>query len=235
MKIIIIIQSRLSSRRLPGKMLMPVAGIPLYEYVYRRCLKAKGVDGVIIATSTEPSDDPLYESASKKGITVFRGELEDVLKRYVDCAGAAGADAIVRVCGDSPFVDIDLLELMAGVFSADGLEYIAPDKKSCAAGLDCEIVLLSALKKTAAESSDKADHEHVTKFIRDNPRKFKTMLVPGTVNPDEIGGLRLTVDEYSDYELASGIAAALSDKYGDDYRFASSDVFGIIKNLGMKS
>ncbi len=213
---------------------MPLAGMPLYEYVYRRCLQAEGFDGVIVATSGEPSDDQLYENALKKGIPVFRGELEDVLKRYIDCAGAIGADSIVRVCGDSPFVDVDLLEHMAGVFDDKGLDYIAPDKKNCVAGLDCEIVRLSALKRTAAETFEKADHEHVTKFIRDNPEKFKTMLLRENIKIDEMIDLKLTVDEHSDYELAVKIANATADKYGRGTRFTTLDVFNIIKSFELK-
>ena len=106
----ILIQSRLSSSRLPKKMLMDIGGYKLVEFVYKRAILSTQSDMVAIITSTHRSDDELYEFCKAKNIPVFRGSLDNVLERYIEASDFFELDIVVRVCGDSPFVDVDYID-----------------------------------------------------------------------------------------------------------------------------
>jgi spore coat polysaccharide biosynthesis protein SpsF (cytidylyltransferase family) len=221
----ILIQARLSSRRLPGKMLMPLNGIPLIEYVYKRCLNTRSKVPVAVLTSMDVSDDTLANYCQKQGFKVFRGDLDNVLSRYVAAAEHYGLDVICRVCGDSPFVDVELIDKMFDILEAERLDFIAPSKNSCVSGLDSEVVTLQVLKRVLDAAQAKDDLEHVTFYIRNNMDKFKAELKDVTLKPDSPKYLALTVDYDKDMLLCDKIAGML----GGRYDFKSEDIFEIIE------
>jgi spore coat polysaccharide biosynthesis protein SpsF (cytidylyltransferase family) len=231
MKAGVIIQARLSSKRLPGKMMLPLAGVPLYKYVYDRCLNLKNANNVIIATSDDESDDLLASHGFDNNVSIFRGNLEDVLNRYVMCALENKFDIIVRVCGDSPFVDIHQLDKMIELFKKEKYEYIAFDKNACVAGLDFEIVSTKCLSGVANMAKSNSEREHVTKYIRDNLHLFNTFIINTKLLIDEVADLKLTVDEERDYLLALEIANILSLKHKQTLNFKTSEVFDAVKIL----
>ncbi len=228
---ILIIQSRMSSTRLPGKMLMRINDIPLYKYVYMRCQQIKGIKNVVIATSTDESDDHFVQSAIRNGCKIYRGSLHNVLKRYISCAKEFKAENIIRVCGDSPFVDIKQIEIMLQKFIENSLDYISVIKDKCTHGLDSEIIRLSALEKSINLSDAPDCLEHVTLHIQQNPKFYRMERIPVDLDPFQ-GRISLTVDTADDIEICDSVATAVADKIGSDrYDFTSNDIFQAINTV----
>lgn len=221
----------MSSHRLPGKMLMKIDELPLFEYVYRRCMQAGGVNKVVLATSEDRSDTVLAETAAARGFNVFRGPLKNVLKRYVTCARMENADVIIRVCGDSPFVDINLIRNLLDTFNSEDLDYASVDKNTCTEGLDSEIVSISSLEKVLSLSKAPGCYEHVTRHIRQNPHLYKMRLIDADRN---LCGrnISLTVDTEDDLKVCNAIAQALFAQAGPDgFDFTTEDVARVVGEL----
>lgn len=228
-KAALIIQARMSSQRLPGKMTMDIAGLPLYQYVYRRCEQVRGIDTIIIATSTDPSDDVIANSAMANGIEFYRGSLTNVLERYIECARKIGAEAIVRVCGDSPFVDVlKAGDLLSTLFERH-LDHIDFGGSRFVKGLDSEAVRLKALEKSLELSSHPDTLEHVTHFIRHNSADFQKGDLRVNLDPFD-SKVALTVDTLHDLTLCKKIAEALQIEYGPNrFDFTSEAIFSMIR------
>ncbi len=222
----IIIQARMSSNRFPGKMLTKIAGRPLVEYVYRRCSQSK-IKNVLVATSDSVSDDSIYEYCDNIHIPVMRGDLDNVVKRYIQAARAQKMEYICRVCGDTPFVDTSLIELLLETLITRKLDYAAPDRNTCASGFYSETMTLDALEKVASATGDSEDLEHVTRYILNNRDKFLIKLIDAGLNPQFARGVRFTMDYPADLELVEGIASGLAG----DYSFSSQDVLKMIKKI----
>ena len=230
-KAVLIIQARMSSKRLPGKMLMNIGNVPLYQYVYRRCQQVRGVDSVILATSTDKTDDTIANLAKLQGFHIFRGSLSTVIERYISCAQEAGADAIIRVCGDSPFIDARKAEQSLNRLYERDLAYIGFRQNQYVRGLDSEVIRLSALQRSL-ELNDHPDNlEHVTHYIRQNFKIFKAEWLD--IDLDPFGGkFSLTVDTAKDLKFCQQVANALSREIGyENFDFTTDDVFRIIKKL----
>ncbi|MDD2673100.1 MAG: NTP transferase domain-containing protein [Candidatus Omnitrophica bacterium] len=221
----IIIQARMSSRRFPKKTISRLAGMPLIEYIYRRC-KSSSIGNILVATSHDKSDNELYVYCRDNNIPVMRGSLDNVLERYVLAADSIGADYIARVCGDTPLVDISLMESMLNALIEDKLDYISPDRETCASGFYSEAVALRALKKAAKSTNVKEDLEHVTRFIIENKDEFLTRFIDAELNPESARQTRLTVDFPEDLPMVSSIIGELQDKFA----FTSRDVLNILRN-----
>lgn len=222
----IFIQARISSKRFPGKMLQNVIdNVPLAEYVYKRCLCSKSADIVSIITSTEKSDDELFTYCLENNIRVFRGSLNNVLDRYIKAADYFNASIICRVCGDTPFVDISLIDYAFDILKSGLLDYVAPDRNTCAPGFYSEIFTLQALNKVFTWTKFQEDLEHVTKFILDNTGMFKIKLLNAGLNQPFIQNIRFTIDYPEDVDLGNKIAAELPDGYA----FSSQDVLNAVK------
>jgi spore coat polysaccharide biosynthesis protein SpsF len=220
----IIIQARISSARFPGKMMLSLAGIPLVEYVYRRCCQCS-VENVIVATSLDSSDDPLHAHCQANNIPVIRGTLDNVLDRYIKAANYLKAKYIGRVCADTPFFDLSLLEASLKVIAEADFDYVASDRNSCASGFYSETVKLKALESSARITSNKDDLEHVTRFILNNEKVFSGKAIKVNFNPQFIKDIRLTVDYPKDLELANNIITHLPDKLN----FSSNDILEVVK------
>lgn len=231
----IIIQARMSSNRLPKKMMLPISSIPLYRYVCQRCQRIGNIQNTILATSIDDSDNSLVQSALLDGHSVFRGHLYNVLDRYIACAKQANVEIIIRVCGDSPFVDIRLAESLLNHLTENNLDYVSIQKDKCVYGLDSEVVRLSALEKVQSLTDRPDDQEHVTYFIRKNPHLFKAKWLDYDLDPFD-GKVSLTVDTIEDLRRCDQIAQILADKFGkDDFGFTSEDIFKIIREQGFVS
>ncbi len=223
----VLIQSRMSSSRMPGKMLMDLAGMPLVEYVYKRCGTAQKPDMIAVITSTDISDDPLNDYCTNHDITVFRGSLNNVLHRFVQAASFFNLDFVCRVCGDSPFVDpimIDRMLVEAICFNYDYLSLTHTID-----GFLSEIIKCKALEKSSRMTSDPHDIEHVTRHIRRNAHLFETKWID--MNVPYLGpGISITVDQPEDLEFCSAIAEDLSLNMGyDRLDFESDDVMRAIE------
>jgi spore coat polysaccharide biosynthesis protein SpsF len=216
MNIGVILQARLGSTRLPGKILKKFYGDKtLLEIVISNLLNA-GNAKIIVATSENPSNDNLESFLKERNITVFRGSEDDVLSRFIGAAEANGVDGIVRVCSDNPFLDwhgVAALIEKANTSDADYIGYKINNIPSIKThfGFWGEYVTLAALKRVAATTDDKSAHEHVTIYIYTHPDEYKCEWIEC---PDFLQGrndIRLTVDNPEDFENAQKAFAFLCE------------------------
>lgn len=206
MNTIAIIQARMSSTRLPGKVLLPLSGIPVLGHVVTRVKNCKTVKNVLVATSIDASDNHIAQYCNLTGIDCYRGSLLDVLDRYYECAKQANADAIVRITADCPAIDPVIVDAVVTGFLAGNYDYYShggefPD------GLDCEVISFSALEKAWKNANLPSEREHVCPYIHTNHKsEFKT----GSLQLfNGLQHLRWTLDEPSDYELLKKIFNSL--------------------------
>lgn len=222
----VLIQARLSSVRFPNKMLSPLGGMPLVEFVYRRCGNSAGTDAVAVITSEDKSDDPIFDHCVKNKMEVYRGPLNNVLERYIRAAEYYNSGIICRVCGDSPFVDTELMDKMFEVIEEKDLDYVSPVKGTFIAGLDSEIITLKALKKSLDNGASGEELEHVTLYIKNNIGDFRTESIDAKLRPDKLRDVSLTVDYPKDLVLCNKILDAMKDRK----RFLSSDILKILSD-----
>lgn len=201
----ILIQSRLTSTRFSAKMLQLIDGIPLVEYVYNRCRLSKSIGIVSVITSIEPSDDELYNYCTTHTIPVFRGSLNDVLKRYIDAADFYNLDYIVRVCGDSPFVDFQVIDSMVAMIVENKFDYCCYDSTQTFPGFISEVISRNALKMAADKAIESEDREHVTRYIRNHLTEFKVHSLSFQTPGYQDTMPKLTIDYPGDLEFINKI------------------------------
>ncbi len=211
MKIIAIIQARMSSTRLPGKVLKEISGKPMLWYVVNRTLLSPSIDKVIIATSIDDSDDPIAAFCEKEKIECFRGDLENVLSRYWQVAKNEGADVIIRVTGDCPFVDGKLIEEGIKDFLDSGVDYLSNTiERTYPRGFDFEIFTHNSLDTAYKNAVEEPEKEHVTPYIwRNHPEGFKIKYFK---EEKDKSNFRITVDNRKDLEAAK----ILIERYNAD-------------------
>jgi spore coat polysaccharide biosynthesis protein SpsF len=198
MRRVVIIQARMGSSRLPGKVLMPLAGRSVLERVVRRAREAAGFDEVAVATSTLTGDDPIAEAGAAWGVRVVRGDEQDVLARYALAAAETRAEAILRLTADCPLIDPEVLAAMAGRLRGDINLVTNARLRTFPRGLDAELFTRDALEVMTAEARDPVEREHVTPFLYRHPERFQ---IVDHLAADDHSGLRLTLDTAEDYEL----------------------------------
>ncbi|MDP2709090.1 MAG: glycosyltransferase family protein [bacterium] len=199
MKVGIIIQARMSSTRLPGKVLMRLAGKEVLWHVVERCRKSLMAREVIVATSTDSSDDLIYNYCRVNRIEVFRGDLNNVLSRYYECAKNYKLDIVVRVTADCPLIEPLVIDETIKIFKLSGRDYVSNAlERIFPRGLDCEVFSFLALEEAALNASDDKDKEHVTPYIINH----KSILAY-KVKKEYQGNFRLTLDTDKDYKLLS--------------------------------
>src|SRR5438552_13266435 len=211
MKVAAIIQARMGSSRLPGKVLMPLAGKPAIDHVFQRTSLIRGVDLIMVATSTSPLDDPLAARCRELGAHVYRGSEIDVLDRYYKAAQAIGAQIVMRITADCPLLDpIESAKVLDAFLATPRCDYASnveppflPD------GLDTEVASFPALEKVWRDVFDPVFREHVTYYIGCHPNEFKTAAVTSDL---DLSHYRWTLDEPADYVLLSKIAERLKER-----------------------
>ncbi|MGE3953909.1 MAG: NTP transferase domain-containing protein [Parachlamydiales bacterium] len=207
-QLIAIIQARMGSRRLPGKVLREVGGEPLLGHMLSRVAKARSLDGYGVATTDRESDDPVAAFCEERGVPCYRGSEKDVLKRYVGAAEHFGAEAIVRLTADCPLIDPLILDQVATYFQAHDFDYVSNTQdRSYPRGMDVEVFSRAALEQAAEEAVDPYDREHVTSYLYNKQGRFRV----GRLE------MRLTVDHEADLELIGRLLGKLE---GRDYRLA---------------
>jgi len=208
MRTIAVVQARLGSTRLPGKVLLPLAGEPILARVLRRTARAGLVDEVVVATTTLPSDDPIVDLAGSEGLPVVRGSEADLLDRYLLAARAHQAERVVRITSDCPLIDPVLIDDVAAAIAREAGDYASNtlEPRSYPRGLDVEMVTRDALEVAGEEDRDPASREHATPFIRRHPDRFRLVRVAGA---EDHSGHRWTVDTAEDYDLVRQLYDAL--------------------------
>lgn len=201
----IIAQARMTSTRLPGKILADLAGRPMLEQEIRRLRRCTRADEIVVATTTNADDDPVVELCRRLDLRWYRGDEHDVLARYLGAARELRCDVIVRVTADCPL--IDPAEVDRVIDGVDGVDYCANVlERSFPRGLDAEALWIDVLERVARMARSKAAREHVTWFIREErPELFAVRSVVGEHDNSD---LRWTVDEPADLELVRRIYAA---------------------------
>lgn len=211
-----ILQARTSSSRLPGKVLLPLLDESLILFQINRIRRCTSIDRLVIATSRDPSDDKLADEVLQAGVSVFRGDLNDVLERFRACAANEQADVVVRLTGDCPFVDPELIDELVEAFhkgnwdylsnSADDQHLTVPD------GFDVEVFRASLLELASAQARLPSEREHVTPWMRSPAAGLRWRHYRHhPVRPY----YRVTVDDSNDYEVVKQIATALYPKNPD--------------------
>ncbi|MDN5766705.1 MAG: NTP transferase domain-containing protein [Humibacillus sp.] len=203
----VVIQSRLNSSRLPGKALLTIGGMPLVELVARRA--ARSGHEVVVATSAERYDDRIAAHLASVGIPVVRGSLDDVLARFVQATDDLDdADRVVRLTGDNPVADSDLVEDLMAAMAASGHRYGRIDIDQVPEGLGAEVFLAADLRRAALEATDPYDREHVTPWLR---RTLGELLHVPAGSPNDVRAYRATVDTLSDYVRVSALFDGVAD------------------------
>lgn len=209
MKTVAIVQARMGSSRLPGKVMRPVAGQCLIDLLIHRLRQAQTVDEIVLATTEMLVDDPLAAHVAGQGIRVVRGSEDDVLSRYLKAADESGATTVIRITGDCPFVMPELVDAAVSAFHAHkgGIDYLSNvDPPTFPDGFDIEVFSADVLRRAGLEARDSYDREHVTPFLRreDGIRR-------DAIRADRnLSALRLTVDEPDDLLVVEAVLKALA-------------------------
>ena len=195
-RVVAVIQARMGSSRLPGKVVRPLGGLPVLGWVVRAAQRATEVDEVVVATSDGAGDDAVAELASQLGVRVVRGSEEDVLDRYLDALEATAADAIVRLTADCPFLDPEIIDHTVSLWRREpSLDHVSTVlTRSLPRGLDVEVISSSALRRTHRTATG-ADRVHVTSAVYAPGSGARCA---GVVFTPDSSHLRLTLDEPAD-------------------------------------
>ena len=218
--IVAIIQARMGSSRLPGKVLRDIGGQPMLYRVVVRARHAQMVGRVVVATTTDAGDDPVEAFCREQGFPVFRGDPYDVLDRYYQAAVTFHAGTVVRLTADCPLLDPAEIDRTVWAFQEAGVDFAAnrlppPWKRTTPIGMDTEVVTMEALYRAWQEATAKYAREHVMPYLYEESGRFKTLLVDHV--PDW-GDLRLTVDTPEDLDLIRRITAHFGN--GNDFGMA---------------
>ncbi|WP_374470739.1 cytidylyltransferase domain-containing protein [Phenylobacterium sp.] len=218
-----ILQARMSSSRLPGKVMKPLAGGPMIERQIERLRRCETLTRLVVATSTEPSDDALAAHLATIGVEVFRGPLEDVLGRFVTCVQALKVeDDLVRLTADCPLIDPEVVDACVRLRADSGADYCTNGRvRTYPRGLDVEAFTLEALLSAGREATSAYDREHVTPYLYAQGSRFTQAAL--TQARDE-SDLRWTVDTPDDYAFVARVYEAL---YPGNPAFTSDDIRGL--------
>jgi spore coat polysaccharide biosynthesis protein SpsF len=216
-KIVVVIEARMTSSRLPGKVMLPANGKPMLEHLVNRLKPVKSIQGIVLATTINQTDDYLVEFAQQQGIAWFRGSEENVLLRVIGAAESVDADIIVEVTADCPIIDPLLVEQSVQMFLHNSCDFLSNgsipgDSIGCGypIGMASPVFSLETLKRSAAMTKEPLDHEHVTLYILNHPELFSHiyLIAPADLYWPE---LALTLDEPKDYELLKKIIEYFGD------------------------
>lgn len=200
--ILAILQARMSSTRLPGKVLKPVLGEPILKFQIRRIKLAKRIDRIVLATSVNLDDAPLEGLAADCGIDCYRGSLDHVLERFVQCARKYQPSHVVRLTGDCPVIDPGVIDEVIGLHLASCADFTANTlRRTFPDGLDTEIMRAETLEEVFRKAKTQPEIEHVTRYIYDHRDEFK--LASHEYHQDH-SRLRWTLDTPADFELLKG-------------------------------
>ncbi len=226
-KIVATIEARMTSSRLPGKVLMNAAGISMLEHLVRRLKTVQSIDQIVLATTINKEDLPLIELAKNLNISYFCGSEEDVMQRVIGAATSVNADIVVEITGDCPIIDPEIIEQAIKLFQKKIVDYVSNVMvRSYPDGMDTQVFRLDTLKRSSKMTNDPLDHEHVTLHIRNNPEIFthSHLVAPPEMYWPKLG---LTLDEINDYKLLKKIIEYFVKN--NNSLFSCSDVINLLR------
>lgn len=225
MKIVAIIQAHMGSTRLPGKVLLDLAGEPMLVRDMNRLSRAQTLNEVVVATTVNPADDVIVSLCAERGWLYFRGSEEDVLDRYYRAAMDYEADVVVRITSDCPLIEPEVVDRVVREFlerqpEVDYASNTFP-KRTFPRGLDTEVFRFDVLEQAWRQDNNPAWREHVTPYIRRNPELFR---IHGIMNEVDYSHMRWTVDTAEDLAFVRRIY----NHFGHD-QFSWQDVLAVLK------
>jgi spore coat polysaccharide biosynthesis protein SpsF len=223
MRVVAIIQARMGSTRLPGKVLKDLAGATVLERVVSRVRRCRLVSDVVVATSAEPADDVILNECQRLGTEAFRGSEQDVLDRYYRAAQQAGAEVVVRITSDCPLIDPEVSDETIQKFLVERPDYASNAlERTYPRGLDTEVMTFAALECAWTEARQAYQREHVTPFLYQHPERFKLLSVKGD---HDYSQYRWTLDTPEDLEFLRAVYARSIDHQDLSWR----DVLNIVQ------
>jgi spore coat polysaccharide biosynthesis protein SpsF len=225
-RVVAIIQARMASSRLPGKVLADLGGQPVLAWIVRRAQRAHGIDQVVVATSVASEDAVVAAFCKEQGYACTRGELQDVLDRYVTAAHEFDADIVVRLTGDCPFIDPEMLaENLRTFMDADPpLDFAAnrlPGNRTIPIGLDAEFCTIAALETAWREAREPHQREHIMPFLYEHSERFRILHIQ---NSPDYSHYRWTVDTPEDLQLLRQVVT-----YFKDDKFSWKEVLALFE------
>ena len=223
MTVVAILQARMSSTRLRGKVLAPILRRPMIERQIERVKRARSIEKLIVATTIEPEDDAVAEHVGSLGVDCFRGSLHDVLDRYYHAANRYAASTVVRLTGDCPLTDWQVIDSVIRLHIEGEFDYTSNSvNRTFPRGLDVEAVKFEALMEAWQEARLPSEREHVTPFVWQQPERYS---VGQLVQDRDLSDHRWTVDEPADLEFVRAVYEAL---YTDKPAFTSKDIADLV-------
>jgi spore coat polysaccharide biosynthesis protein SpsF len=228
-QVVAIIQARMGSTRLPGKVLKPILGKPMLERMLERVKQAKLLDTIVVATSAKKADDPITRLTNKLGILSFRGSETDVLDRYYQAAKKFKADVVVRLTADCPLIDPQIIDRVVSILKSRGADYVSNRSinKTVPSGMDVEVVIFQSLQAAHRQATSSFDREHVTPFIYNHPHRFKLVAMPGRA-AKLTREWHLSVDTPTDLKLVRHIYSRL---YHHNPEFELRDIINLLERI----
>lgn len=206
--VVAFIQARMSSSRLPGKVLMEIEGTPMLRMIWERLGRAETIDEIVVVTGTSSADDPIEDLCNRFGVNCFRGDDLDVLNRFAEASESYPTDYIVRITGDCPYIDPETVDLVVRTCIEGGFDYAAnrmPDERTYPIGLDVEVFKTDVLRLANRRSTQSYQREHVTPYFYDGSddsiQAFHVRM-PG----EDLGAERWTVDTEEDLRFITAVA-----------------------------
>jgi spore coat polysaccharide biosynthesis protein SpsF len=221
-KILGILQARASSSRLPGKVLKPILGRSMLLHQIDRVRRARSLDELMVATSDEPSDDPIEAVCASAGVRCFRGSLNDVLDRFYQAALPLRPELVVRLLGDCPLADPDLIDRVVAFQGTGQFDLAGAQMTTFPDGLDLDVIPFAILEDVWRHAVRPSDREHVSLFITRQPERYRIGLLENDV---DLSHLRWTVDEPEDFEMVRRIYEAL---YPANPAFTTKDILDLL-------
>ena len=223
-----IIQARMSSVRLPGKVLMKAAGRTVLQYVIERLKQCTALDGIVVAVSTDDRDTPIVKHCEELGVAVCRGSLDDVAGRFLDAAERFGFDAFVRACADSPLLDADLVDRAVERYrecKCDIVTNVMP--RTYPHGQSVEVVRTELLRVTWPKLTTPEHLEHVTSFFYEHRSDFS---IVNLCAPRDMSDMRLVVDTEEDWERFTRIVDRFEEPH---WKYGLAEIIEICESLGV--
>ena len=238
MKVGILIQARMGSTRLPGKISLPLGNGTVLGFMIERLKASKFAENIVILTTEDSLDDVTVDIAKSANVKVFRGSSEDLIKRYLEAVRKFQFDVIIRLTGDCPLIDPRIVDAMADLFLYNveeaRVEFLTNCfKRSFARGMDVEVFTAELLEHINLECKAKHEREHVVPYIEENRKKYKFLEYS---NQNDDSDLRLTVDTEEDYKTICSVVNLINQNIGIDYTSLIKEIRanpGILVNAGV--
>ncbi|MBI5164708.1 MAG: Gfo/Idh/MocA family oxidoreductase [Magnetospirillum sp.] len=225
-RICITIQARMTSSRLPGKVLKPAVGKPMLELMIERLKRVPSAHDIIVCTTINASDDPVVELATRLGVLCWRGSEEDVLTRVLDGARHHGTDIIVETTGDCPLIDPDIIEQVIQTYLSGDWDYVSNVyERMFPIGMDTQVFSTDVLADVQRRTDDPFDHEHVSVYIYRHPEIYRCHNVPAPLDQTD-PLLGLTLDTIEDYRL---LKAIFEELYPQNPHFTLADILELLR------